>query len=324
MTHTRHVATATFRVLISAVLIAAVIPIVAVPALAQGGTGGAGGTFTVTATGGSLVAFAWSSGTAQAGYQLLRLDSTGVTRAQSLPASATSALDPLQAAVGCYQLTALDAAGHVLHWSRGFCVLPQVGFGVEATNISIRGVTEESPVATLTWTPAPGATGQALVAFVPNMPAGSQRVQLLAGDVHVAADDTGGQPTCYVVLSATGGSIGGASQGLCALPPVVHLPPPSPRVVTRDDNGKTIDLQLGDQLLLALGGGFVWTVSVADPSILQPVEGAVLPDGAQGLYQAVGIGQTKLSARGDPPCYPLCLLPSLFFQITVDVLPPPP
>ncbi len=89
------------------------------------------------------------------------------------------------------------------------------------------------------------------------------------------------------------------------------------RVVTLADNRQTVELHVGDRLLLDLDRGLVWTVTVADTSILQPSGDG--PDGGQGSYTARAPGHTTLTARGDPPCAPRCLAPTLLFQLTVVV-----
>jgi len=81
-------------------------------------------------------------------------------------------------------------------------------------------------------------------------------------------------------------------------------------------------MTVGERLLLRLGEGYDWTVTVSDPSVLSGVVGVLLVRGAQGLYQADRAGQAILSAIGDPPCrkvQPPCAAPSRAFQLTVAV-----
>lgn len=94
------------------------------------------------------------------------------------------------------------------------------------------------------------------------------------------------------------------------------------RKVTLDDNGKTIDLRVGDRFLLALEGNYDWSVAVDDPSIVGRVAGITTIRGAQGVYEARKPGQTTLAATGDPPCrkaQPPCLAPSRSFQVRLVV-----
>ncbi|MBM2812323.1 MAG: hypothetical protein HW416_3082 [Chloroflexi bacterium] len=90
-------------------------------------------------------------------------------------------------------------------------------------------------------------------------------------------------------------------------------------VVTLSDNHKTMTLFVGQTFTLDLGTSYVWTGLVTDPSILARVDAG--PAAGRGVYQALGFGQTTLTARGDPPCYPLCLAPSILFEITIVVRP---
>ena len=83
--------------------------------------------------------------------------------------------------------------------------------------------------------------------------------------------------------------------------------------VTLADDGRTISLQTGQRALVSLGDDFDWTVQVEDASILSRVTGATVLAGAQVLYQANRVGQTTLTASGDPACRkapPACALPA--------------
>lgn len=99
---------------------------------------------------------------------------------------------------------------------------------------------------------------------------------------------------------------------------VLAAPPP----ITLADNGRVIDLALGDQVLLALGEDYVWTVRVADTDVLGRVVNVTVIQGTQGVYEARRTGQTTLEATGDPPCrqaQPACARPSLLFRVQARV-----
>ena len=88
------------------------------------------------------------------------------------------------------------------------------------------------------------------------------------------------------------------------------------------DNGSTRTMHVGDRFLLALPAGYDWTVSIADPAILGRVLNITVPQGAQGVYQALRPGTTTLSAVGDPLCRrstPPCAAPSILFELHVVV-----
>jgi hypothetical protein len=92
--------------------------------------------------------------------------------------------------------------------------------------------------------------------------------------------------------------------------------------ITQADNGTTVNLPAGMQVLLALDGSHDWTATVDDQTVLTPVAGAVAPSGTQGVYAASMPGQTTLTAIGDLPCrqaQPPCLAPTLLFRVQIVV-----
>ena len=97
---------------------------------------------------------------------------------------------------------------------------------------------------------------------------------------------------------------------------------PTGQAVTLADDGTTVTLAVGQRFLLNLGSGFDWTVTVADPSVVDRVRNVTVIAGAQGLYQAKSVGRTELSAIGDPPCRkstPACGAPSRAFKVELAV-----
>ena len=97
--------------------------------------------------------------------------------------------------------------------------------------------------------------------------------------------------------------------------------------LTMAENGKTVTLKVGDEILLYLEGDVaqpvrLWSVQIADQNVLRPVMGVMVIKGAQGLYKANQPGTTTLTATGDLPCRqstPPCMAPSIAFQVTVAV-----
>lgn len=88
--------------------------------------------------------------------------------------------------------------------------------------------------------------------------------------------------------------------------------------VTSSQNSQTLAMHVGDCIVLELSGPYsTWSVQVANPAILSQVQPA--SGSFQGAYQAISTGQTTLTATSNPPCYPLCLVPSLLFRLTVVV-----
>ncbi len=83
-----------------------------------------------------------------------------------------------------------------------------------------------------------------------------------------------------------------------ALPPTATNEPTdnAPASVTPADNGKTITLQVGQRFLLNLGSEDNWDVQIADQSIVSRVVNITVIRGAQGVYEAHAVGETKLTA----------------------------
>jgi hypothetical protein len=90
----------------------------------------------------------------------------------------------------------------------------------------------------------------------------------------------------------------------------------------RNAVGDAAVVGLGDEFLLLLGTDLDWTLAPIDQAIIQLVPGITVVRGAQGIFEAVGAGTTKLSATGDPPCRkvtPPCGAPSILFEVTLVV-----
>jgi hypothetical protein len=138
-------------------------------------------------------------------------------------------------------------------------------------------------------------------------------------------DSIVGGPT---VLTVTVGSGGAESSGGTVLTPEPPTDTPvdttagGPTVVTLDDQGKTIQLAVGQSFLLKLGETFDWTVNISDQTVISRVRNIMVVRGAQGVYDALKAGTVMLTATGDPPCrqsHPPCAAPSLLFEVTIVV-----
>ena len=96
---------------------------------------------------------------------------------------------------------------------------------------------------------------------------------------------------------------GGATRTATPPPlPASAEPAPASLVITQADNGRTLQLAVGQQLLVDLGSTLDWVVTVADQGVVGRVPGVLVIRGAQGLYVARGPGTTLLSAVGSPIC----------------------
>jgi len=92
--------------------------------------------------------------------------------------------------------------------------------------------------------------------------------------------------------------------------------------VTLADDGSTITLHVGDSFLLQLGEDYTWTPIVDDQAIVSRAKGIAVVRGAQGVYDALKVGKTTLTAVGDPVCRqakPPCERPSREFKIQIVV-----
>jgi hypothetical protein len=87
-------------------------------------------------------------------------------------------------------------------------------------------------------------------------------------------------------------------------------------VVTPADAGQTITLHKGERFVFEPGAGYLWSVIVADPAIVAPVD-----DGS--AYEALQQGTTSLLLSGDPACSRArtrCLVPSLSAEVLLVVV----
>lgn len=94
------------------------------------------------------------------------------------------------------------------------------------------------------------------------------------------------------------------------------------KIITLDDQGKTLSLTVGDSFLLKLGDQYTWDVTISDQNVVSRVKNIAVVRGAQGVYNTTQSGTVTLSAAGDPPCrqsQPPCAMPSIQFMITIVV-----
>jgi hypothetical protein len=94
------------------------------------------------------------------------------------------------------------------------------------------------------------------------------------------------------------------------------------RTITLADDGATVSVAVGEQVLVKLGTDLVWIVQISDPTVLVRVRGVALIVGAQGLYAAAKTGTTLVTAIGDAACrtaVPPCMVPTRLFSVTIVV-----
>lgn len=122
--------------------------------------------------------------------------------------------------------------------------------------------------------------------------------------------------TPATIAPATATGMGTAAPAATASPVTGVL-----RLTTADD-GRTIDLVVGQRFLLALGSSLNWTVAVADPAVVSRVVNILVVRGAQGVYVAKSPGTTTLSATGEASCRqakPPCAIAARGFRVTLVV-----
>jgi hypothetical protein len=84
-----------------------------------------------------------------------------------------------------------------------------------------------------------------------------------------------------------------------------------------------VSLHVGERFLLDLGERG-WNIRLGEDTVVTRDSDPNVPAGSQGYFKAIKAGQTKLFATSDPPCRsasPPCMLPSLFLEIPITVLP---
>ena len=94
-------------------------------------------------------------------------------------------------------------------------------------------------------------------------------------------------------------------------------------IVTLVDQGKTINMTVGQSFLLKLGEDYTWNIVISDEHVISRTPRNIpLVQGAQGIYDANAAGTATFTATGDPVCLkatPACSTPSIQFSITVVV-----
>jgi hypothetical protein len=95
---------------------------------------------------------------------------------------------------------------------------------------------------------------------------------------------------------------------------------PQSITVTTADSGRHYVLAVGGLLnVRLLASPLIWTTAVSsDPRVLTPLP-EMNPAAGVSVFRALAPGTARISAVGNPSCYPQCLVPSELFFITVTV-----
>ncbi len=92
--------------------------------------------------------------------------------------------------------------------------------------------------------------------------------------------------------------------------------------ITQQDDGKTVDVRVGELVQVALGDQFDWSLEISDPRILSAEPGVnTLVRGTQLLARAKAAGTAAISGTGKPRCAPnqACIQIVTVFKATVVV-----
>jgi hypothetical protein len=91
--------------------------------------------------------------------------------------------------------------------------------------------------------------------------------------------------------------------------------------VTQDDSGHHYLLAEGDLLTVRLiASSLVWSMAVSSDSRILISLAEANPVAGLFVFRALAPGTARVSAVGNPVCYPQCLMPSQLFFVTVTVL----
>jgi len=116
--------------------------------------------------------------------------------------------------------------------------------------------------------------------------------------------------------------------GFVTLPPeasatLSDTPLFSPTTITFGDNGRSFVFHVGDSFLFDLGTDiYEWTVAIDNTDLVAIKTGEKVPEGAQGIFETLGLGTATLTAVGDPRCrksIPPCAVPTKLFKIVMVV-----
>ncbi len=88
--------------------------------------------------------------------------------------------------------------------------------------------------------------------------------------------------------------------------------------ITMDDNGQTVSLTPGNNLILMLGTDYNWTINTSDASVLAKKDITLSDSRMQAVYQVSQAGKAVLSATGD--CKATCASPTQSFSLNVEAV----
>lgn len=97
--------------------------------------------------------------------------------------------------------------------------------------------------------------------------------------------------------------------------------PPAGIEITGDDNGRSFNAVVGQQVTVRLGSGLSWSVSYEPPGILVAVPGVnALAQGVQGILRAAQPGTVTVVGSGRPICKPGEICPQFVTRFTATIV----
>ena len=99
-------------------------------------------------------------------------------------------------------------------------------------------------------------------------------------------------------------------------------PSPQTITVTQADSGQSVSLHEGDHLVVQLSGPaiYTWTEPVSSNGAVLARSTGSSGKAATASFVATLTGLVRVTASGNPNCYPQCLAPSRLFVLTVSVI----
>ncbi|HEX7491794.1 MAG TPA: hypothetical protein VF337_08850 [Candidatus Limnocylindrales bacterium] len=89
--------------------------------------------------------------------------------------------------------------------------------------------------------------------------------------------------------------------------------------VTMADNEKTVQMVVGQNLSLSLGGGVLWSLAISDAKVLQRLP-APVPTGVDGIYKAIAVGSANLNGTGRPDCSGGGFCPQFVLAFSINIV----
>jgi hypothetical protein len=94
------------------------------------------------------------------------------------------------------------------------------------------------------------------------------------------------------------------------------------RIITEADFGGTVEVEVGQRVVVDPSGDYIWTATVDDPEVLEPLPQILIYPPPPPAFEGVAPGATTLRITQQHPCRdasPPCMLPDQTFDVQVIV-----